>query len=359
IKPSGDPTLGSWRWKATSEESVLKRVGESVAKFGIKNVAGFVVDATGWEGETIPGGWIWDDIANYYGAAAEALNWRENQYDLVMKSGSHIGDAVSIVGTKPKLYNYNLISSVTAAAKGTGDNSYIYFPVASSSAVVRGTIPVNEDRFTISGAMPSPRFQLVATLNESLLKHGFKKTFQMISTDKFLKNKMPDSTTVYHTETSPPLDSISYWFLKRSINLYGEALAKTIAWRGGKTATTENGVNIIRKFWKDKNIGIEGTELNMEDGSGLSPLNRVTTHAQVTILQYAKKQMWFESYYAGFPLFNGMKLKSGTISGVKSFCGYHTAKDGRDYIVSFIVNNYNGSSSAVVQKMYRVLDVLK
>ena len=97
----------------------------------------------------------------------------------------------------------------------------------------------------------------------------------------------------------------------------------------------------------------------MYDGSGLSPLNRTTTHAQVTVLQYARKQAWFESYFNGFPEFNGMKLKSGTISRVKSFCGYHTSKEGKQYIVSFIVNNYNGPSSSLVQKMYKVLDLLK
>jgi D-alanyl-D-alanine carboxypeptidase/D-alanyl-D-alanine-endopeptidase (penicillin-binding protein 4) len=54
-----------------------------------------------------------------------------------------------------------------------------------------------------------------------------------------------------------------------------------------------------------------------------------------------------------------MKMKSGSIIDVKSFCGYHTAGDGTQYIFSFIVNNYNGTSSGVVKKMYKVLDNLK
>ena len=51
--------------------------------------------------------------------------------------------------------------------------------------------------------------------------------------------------------------------------------------------------------------------------------------------------------------------KSGTIRDVKGFCGYHKAKDGKEYIFSFLVNNYNGRTSAVVSKMYKVLDELK
>lgn len=54
-----------------------------------------------------------------------------------------------------------------------------------------------------------------------------------------------------------------------------------------------------------------------------------------------------------------MKLKSGTIGGSKSFAGYHQSKDGTKYVVSIIVNNYNGSASAIVNKMFTVLDILK
>ena len=359
IKPSGDPTLGSWRWKKTGEDSVIARIKTAALKSGLKSYKSFAVDVSGWEGEVIPGGWTWDDIGNYYGAGADVLNWRENQYDLVMKSGNSIGDPVTIVGTRPRLYNYDLVSNVSSAAKGTGDNSYIYFPVGSSAGTVRGTIPVNEERFTISGAMPSGRNQFLATLADTFLKRGIKQEGKNLVIDKFSNNQTPENSITFHTEVSPPLDSMVYFFLKRSINLYGEALAKTIANKKGKAATSDNGAEEMQDWWSKKSIGIDKSELNIVDGSGLSPLNRTTTHAQVAILQYAKAQPWFEGYYFAFPEFNGMKLKSGTINRVKSFAGYHTAKNGTQYIVSFIVNNYNGPSSTLVQKMYKVLDVLK
>ena len=54
-----------------------------------------------------------------------------------------------------------------------------------------------------------------------------------------------------------------------------------------------------------------------------------------------------------------MKIKSGTIHDVKGFCGYHKAKNGKEYIFSFLVNNYNGSAGDLVKKMYKVLDNLK
>jgi D-alanyl-D-alanine carboxypeptidase/D-alanyl-D-alanine-endopeptidase (penicillin-binding protein 4) len=76
-------------------------------------------------------------------------------------------------------------------------------------------------------------------------------------------------------------------------------------------------------------------------------------------LKYAKQQSWFPYFFKALPEYNNMKMKSGSISDVKGYCGYHTSSDGTQYIFSFLVNNYNGLSSDVVKKMYKVLDSLK
>jgi len=114
-------------------------------------------------------------MPNYYGSGTGVLNWRENQYDLVLKSGKQIGDKIDVVKTEPKLYAYSVTSLATSAAKGSGDNAFVYLPVTNGEAFVRGTIPVNEDRFTISGAIPDPEKQFIETMIDSL-KSRFKWT---------------------------------------------------------------------------------------------------------------------------------------------------------------------------------------
>ena len=99
---------------------------------------------------------------------------------------------------------------------------------------------------------------------------------------------IPDAKNIIYIHYSPTLDSIIYWFNKKSVNLYGEALIKTFAYEKKGFGSTDSGVAIVKKFWKEK--GLDEDELNIVDGSGLSPLNRVTTHAQVEILKYAKNQ---------------------------------------------------------------------
>ncbi|MGZ8552855.1 MAG: D-alanyl-D-alanine carboxypeptidase/D-alanyl-D-alanine endopeptidase [Chitinophagaceae bacterium] len=350
VKGSGDPTFGSWRWKNTSEERTIERIIDGFIRTGIKSVSGSIqIYNPHWESQKIPDGWIVQDIGNYYGAGAGSLNWRENQFDIFLKSGNNIGDPVTISGYKPTLYQTTYLSEVKSAKKGSGDNAFIY----TNPKIVRGTIPVNENKFMISGSIENPSHQFLFGLIDTMISRGI----------AINKPENPQATgdpvgmKTVHTEYSPSLDSIIYWFNKKSINLYGEALLKTIAYEKNGFGSTDTGVTIVKDFWKQK--GLDQNELNIYDGSGLSPLNRVTTHAQVEILKYAKGKNWYPYFYNALPEFNGMKMKSGTISDVKGFCGYHKAKDGKEYIFSFLVNNYNGLASALVNKMYKVLDVLK
>jgi D-alanyl-D-alanine carboxypeptidase/D-alanyl-D-alanine-endopeptidase (penicillin-binding protein 4) len=119
----------------------------------------------------------------------------------------------------------------------------------------------------------------------------------------------------------------------------------------------ERGIEAIKNFWES--LGIDKSAINIIDGSGLSPSNRVTTSALVTVMQYARKRPWFDAFYDGLPEYNGLKMKSGTIGGAKSFTGFVKNKAGREYVFAIVVNNYHGSSSQIVQKMYGILNLLK
>ncbi|MEO6188680.1 MAG: D-alanyl-D-alanine carboxypeptidase, partial [Ginsengibacter sp.] len=300
-----------------------------------------------------PDGWIWQDIGSYYGAGARGLNWRENQYDLLLNSGSSIGDTVQIAGTKPSfITGLNLKPMATTARKGSGDNAYIYLPLDEEHGYLRGTIPVNENGFSISGAMPHPARQLAATLEAALKNKPIETIVEAKNVETNTRN-----ANLFFTYSSPPLDSIVYWFLKKSINLYGESLLKTLGKELNQSGSADSGISVVKRFWKEK--GIETSALNIFDGSGLSPANRATPSALVTVLEYAKKQSWFAAFYDGLPLINGIKMKSGSIGGVVSYTGFIRSKTGAEYTFAFIVNNYDGSSNEVRRNMWRLLDVLK
>ena len=97
------------------------------------------------------------------------MNWRENQYDLILKSGSKVGDPVKIIETTPKfLPGIHLINELTSSVKGSGDNAYIYLAPDAEVGFVRGTIPVNENNFIVTGSMPDGAKTLAATIYNGL-----------------------------------------------------------------------------------------------------------------------------------------------------------------------------------------------
>jgi D-alanyl-D-alanine carboxypeptidase/D-alanyl-D-alanine-endopeptidase (penicillin-binding protein 4) len=67
------------------------------------------------------------------------------------------------------------------------------------------------------------------------------------------------------TYQSPTLDKIVYWFLRKSINLYGETLIKTLGKRK-KESGLQKWISYLKEFWKSK--GINPNMINFADGSG-------------------------------------------------------------------------------------------
>src|SRR3546814_9061857 len=90
--------------------------------------------------------------------------------------------------------------------------------------------------------------------------------------------------------TSPSLADIVKEFNDNSINLYGEALVKTIGLEKGKEGSTEEGLKLIREFWAEK--GVDSNSMVMVDASGLSLEHRITAAKMDHVLLDAWKQSW-------------------------------------------------------------------
>ena len=142
IKGYGDPTLGSWRYVQTKADSILSFLLSAIENAGIKKINGNIFlgnDAFSYN--ALPGGYIWDDMGNYYGSGIWAINWRENQYDLFLKSGNNIGDTSTFIKTEPALAVDKYNNFITTADTGTGDNTILYAAPYSTKIFAEGTIP--------------------------------------------------------------------------------------------------------------------------------------------------------------------------------------------------------------------------
>ncbi|MFT3911340.1 MAG: D-alanyl-D-alanine carboxypeptidase/D-alanyl-D-alanine-endopeptidase [Ferruginibacter sp.] len=348
----GDPTLGSFRFASTRESIFMEQLKNELVKAGIKSIDHTIaIGDSIFSPQPIPDGWVWQDIGNYFGAGADAINWRENQYTIILDAGKAEGDSTTIRGFEPSYAKIDFDNRCKTGPRKSGDQSYVYFSSNPNQGLILGTIPLGENNFKVSAAVRAPHDYFRSAIFDYLDKNRF---VNLVGSDLWENNY---KETFLYTYLSPPLDSINYWFLKKSINLYGEAFVKTIAYQKTKIGSTDSGVNVIRNFWVDK--GIERSALKIIDGSGLSPANRLTTNALVTVLQYAKQRPWFSSFYNALPEMNGIKMKDGYIGGVRSYTGYVKSASGAEYSFSFIVNNFDGSPASAREKIWKVLDLLK
>jgi serine-type D-Ala-D-Ala carboxypeptidase/endopeptidase (penicillin-binding protein 4) len=369
IRGSGDPSLGSWRYGGIKKEALLKDWSKTLVKArpGLSLKSIYLYDSLPHYMQTIPDGYIWQDIGNYYGAGTSLLNWNENQYDIVFRSGA-TGTPAAVISldTTQKQLKYRF--SVFAGSAGSGDNTYIYAAPFSREAVVNGTIPPNQPSFTISGSMPDAGYTLALGLQNQLAVAGgiIDPAFKIISPGEAVNSESADpvnrpinssSIITAVSYSSPTLDSLVFWFLRKSVNMYGEAFVKTIANERKDGFRLDKGLDHITNFWIEK--GIRRSEISLIDGSGLSPQNRVTTRALCQVIKYSAGRNWFPAFLDAIPTYNGMKMKSGSINGARAFAGYHKSAKGKKYIFAMIVNNYNGSASETVKRMYGVLDLLK
>jgi len=358
IKGAGDPTLGSWRYESSHENHILSLMVDALQKAGIKKINGRVIgDDSIFGSQSIPPGWIWMDVGNYYGAGTSGLTWRENQFDIKFKTG-RVGSPIEIAREVPAVPYLDFKSELLNAPAGTGDEAYAFLPVSGKLMYLRGTYAEDEHKKSISVALPDPAYDAAFRLTDTLKRLGILVSNDPESTGTLTAKGLPAPQigTNLTTILSPRLSQIIYWLNQKSINLYAEQLLKTIAWKAGKQPSTENGVEVVQDFWKAR--GIDPHSLNIFDGSGLSPGDRVTTLTMATILQSAKKENWFPDFYESLPTYNNMKMKSGSILNVLTYAGYQTYK-GRELCFSIMVNNFNGSSREVKEKMFRVLDELK
>jgi len=354
---SGDPTLGSWRYQ-NKENAVLTQWVAAIKSAGIKKIDGAIIgDDSVFGTQTTPEGWVWQDIGNYYGAGTSGLAWRENQFDIHLRPGTSTADEVKVVKTVPEMPNIQIINELKTGASGSGDRTYAFLPPYSNVAYLRGTWGMGISKSGISVALPDPAIDCAYRLQDTLKKLGVQTSQQATTTRLMALNNqtIPVVTQKISTISSPTLSDISYWFLKKSINLYGETLLKTIALKSGKPATTAKGAETEINYWTTK--GIDKSALNIIDGSGLSPGDRITTSAMANVLFQIQKENWFQDFYKGLPEYNGMKIKSGTINDVSAFAGYHTDSAGNKYVVVININNYSGSG--INKKLFGVLDALK
>ena len=160
-----------------------------------------------------------------------------------------------------------------------------------------------------------------------------------------------------HVYNSPELKDIIVIINKRSFNLYADMLLRHLALAQGQTGSIQNGLKALRQFLLENKIA-GATDTMIYDGSGLSRDNMITPRALTNTLNFMAASPYFEYYYKSLATpddrgdllilrrflkpkhqVEDVRIKGGTIDGVKAVAGYVHDKDGRLISFAIMANN--------------------
>ena len=364
LRGTGDPSLGSDRFKGNlTLEGLLGRWEAAVRKAGIRHVTGAVLADPGYfESNSLADSWIWGDIGNYYGAGVMGLNINENAYRIFFRTGKSVGEPAELVKVEPALPNLTFTNKVTTNEAGTGDQVIVYSNPLSTQVILTGTVPKSNSLFSLRGSLPNGAFQAAWFFQQYLQGHSI----SVASSPGIYSAPLssgPFPRTVLDEVTSPPLRQICEQTNLWSVNLFADALLKSVGKRLNFQSDYDGAVQSLTKYWTDKGVDMRG--FFIKDGSGLSPSGSLTVQNLTGILAaMAKDQASYRDFYDSIAVLGQsgtvrnlgkgsraagtVRAKSGSIEGTRAYAGYVTTRRGERLCFALIAHKYSPDASREV-----------
>ena len=365
----GDPLLGSYRYRQTSMDTLFRLWYKALKKVGINNVNGKVVcDNSVFDGPQLHDTWLWGDVGNYYGCGSTGFNFHENMYFVFFNPDRRVGYPAAIDHVQPKGIDVRAQNMVTTGPANSGDHVVIYGAPTASTRYYTGTVPLGQKNFKVRGALPNPGKTCAELFSVYLRNQGLNVTFHA-SEEKTDLSK----TTVIFDYYSVVYSVIAQYTNMTSNNLYAESIFKYLGKELFDKGNFENGTKAVNKYLKERNLDM--TAVSIVDGSGLSRNGLATARFFTDFLTKVSKAEYYRDFRKTMPKVgesgtarnllknlmpdnSEMYLKTGSMTGVRSYAGYATRSNGDKLCFSVIFNNLTVPSSAVKPKVEKLLQTI-
>jgi len=169
-----------------------------------------------------------------------------------------------------------------------------------------------------------------------------------------LENLLADSGRV--------LQDVMRETLCESLNLQAETMLHLLT----PSCRLDSGLLAVQDYWSQRGLDMES--LQMYDGNGLSPSDRVTAHFVTSLLAdmqfdeafrsslpVAGREGTVRNFLKGTRLDGRARLKTGTLKNVVAYAGYVQGSDARIYAVAIFVNNQTCKNRDVRKGIENVL----
>ena len=374
LRSSGDPSLGSSHF-APGQNKFLSTWIAALQKAGIKHITGSVIsDESIFDTEGVSIKWLREDMGNYYAPGSYGISIFDNMYKLSLQTGA-AGTRPVLKGTEPDI-PFIRFKNYLKAAPVSSDSAYIIGAPLDDVRYLYGVLPANREAYVLKGDIPDPALYLARYLTDQLQQKGIRvdgspSCYRIeVEENRWKKGERKEIVTTY----SPTLREIASVCNHVSHNLYADALVKTVGLqykprRNEMISSFGRGVQVVKEYWEKK--GLDVFPLRMNDGSGLAPADKVSAGFMGELLVYmATESAVSDAFIASLPqagiegsvrnflkgskLQGKARLKSGGITGVRSYAGYIT-KDGKTYAVAVFSNNYSCPMSRMTRALEKLL----
>ena len=371
----GDPSFAA-RFNNSDYFKGIDDLAARIVAAGVKRVKGDLVGDESWfNGAPLGSGWEWEDLQWSYGAQVSALTVNDNAIDLVVKPADRVGAPVAIITGPPATF-MTIANRAVTGPRGSKSDLNIYRGLGANTLEISGSLPLGDNGFTNSVAIPDPALAFVTMLRDVLMKRGVKfdgkvRTVDARSGASIVSNPLaaltqgalsqPQPVEIAAAQ-SPPFSLIAAHTLKPSQNLYTEIILRTLGKLTSVSSSQTNeeaGLIVVRNFLRQ--AGANESDLALNDGSGLSRNDMITANATVQLLTFMSKHKYFAQFrdalpiagvdgtlrtrMRGTPAEGNLRAKTGSLSSVASLSGYVTTAAGEHLVFSMMLNNYPDASA--------------
>jgi D-alanyl-D-alanine carboxypeptidase/D-alanyl-D-alanine-endopeptidase (penicillin-binding protein 4) len=188
-------------------------------------------------------------------------------------------------------------------------------------------------------------------------------------TGKARDGAAPGAAQLIAALDSPPLAQLIRDINKYSNNVMTQQLFLTMGAAGGEPGNFTRGAAAVRGLLAAR--GIEAPELVLENGCGLSRVERISARSLASVLADAWKSQWMPELMSSLPIagvdgtmqrrnvpVGSAHMKTGLLEDTRAIAGYVLAASGRRYAVVAIINHPNaargtGAHDALIEWVYR------
>lgn len=354
IVGQGDPSLRT---------ADLNNLAQQLKAKGINNVSLLVGDDTTFTGPNINPNWERSDIGQAYAPPVNSLIINENIIGLILSPAAQ-GQRLNAKWEDPTDQQFWTLDNRSVTTSRTGGEFLDLVP-SGNRIVLTGQLREGSASEPVGVAIANEGSYLVFKFNDSLTKAGI----NVRSRTRVTSTPAPKGFVQLASVQSAPVSALIKPMNLQSNNLYAEAFLKFLGNQRlpNSTDTRISGIAAVTEILG--RLGVDTSQIQMVDGSGLAPNNRASAKAFVQTLQamskgsnadifrqslpVAGRSGTLDTRFVGTPAQDRVFAKTGTISNVVSLTGYITPPNHPQLAFAILVNDSSSPSTlrALVDEM--------